>query len=100
MIANITSAIAESQQAAADLPTKIEVEAEAVCDDIAVEDNKICLHLPPPISKDVCIPLPFPVPSGTVARVCIEICYHIVPTGVCVIVTVLGKNIKFCFGWC
>jgi hypothetical protein len=96
-ITDITNAIVESQKGA-DAPTKIEV--EAACIDIVVKNNQICLHLPAPISKDVCIRIPTPIPDGTVARVCLNICYHVIPTGVCAIVTVLGKTFKFCWGWC
>ena len=70
------------------------------CIEVEVEDGKVCLNLPV-VDKQVCLPIPPFIPNGTVAKVCLKVCFIFIPTGVCVTVTALGKTIVHqCFGAC
>ena len=59
----------------------------------AVSDNKVCLKLPLGIGQ-VCIPVPFDIPDGSVVRACLSIRTKWgIPTGVCVKLYVAGEKI-------
>ncbi len=70
------------------------------CVSVSVRDGKVCLDLP--VVGSICLPIPIPVPSGTAAQACIDVCTHMgIPTGACVNVSVLGQKVaQQCFGWC
>ncbi len=71
-----------------------------VCVGVSINNQgEVCLNVP--IVGNVCIPIHTPFPPGTAAQACISTCDHIVPTGACVTVTVLGHQVaRQCFGWC
>lgn len=72
----------------------------STCVSVSVGPSGICLNLP--VVGNVCIPVSIPVPIGTVAQACIDVCTKFgIPTGACVTVTALGKQIaQECFGLC
>ncbi|AWK85774.1 hypothetical protein [Azospirillum thermophilum] len=62
--------------------------------------GQVCLSVP--VVGNVCIPVNTPLPSGTAASACINVCTKWgVPSGACVTVSALGQQIASqCFGWC
>lgn len=70
-----------------------ELSLKAQCISVTVENGQVCLSLPLGIGK-VCIPIPLPIPSGTAAEACLDICTTWgIPTGVKVTVSALGHVI-------
>ena len=72
----------------------------AQCISISVSNHRICLNLPLGLGR-VCIPIPFNIPNGTVAQVCLSICTIFgIPSGVCIRISVGGQTIvRKCFGF-
>jgi hypothetical protein len=80
--------------------TSSRLNLNAECIDVTVDNNQVCLNLPLDIGN-TCIPIPMSIPDGTIAQACLSVCYHFIPTGVCVEVTALGATVaKQCFGDC
>ncbi len=75
------------------------VSQSATCIGIRTANNRVCLRLP--VVGNVCLRLPIPVPSGTLAQGCISVCKTWgVPTGACLSVRVAGRQIaRKCFGF-
>ena len=70
-----------------------ELELRAACISIDSRNNKVCLKLPLGIGQ-VCIPVPFDIPDGSVVRACLSIRTKWgIPTGVCVKLYVAGEKI-------
>lgn len=64
------------------------------CVSVTVKNGQVCVNLPFPISKKVCLPVPSWIPNGTAAEACLQICTKWgVPCGVEVTVSVAGKQI-------
>jgi hypothetical protein len=76
----------------------------ATCVTVGTAGGRVCLRLP--VVGNVCLPLPIPVPSGTLARACVSVCTKgfgpfKAPTGACLAVSVAGRQIaRKCFGLC
>ena len=72
----------------------------AQCISVTVSNHRICLNLPFGLGRR-CIPIPFNIPNGTAAQVCLSICTIFgIPTGVCIRITVAGQVIvRKCFGF-
>ncbi len=76
----------------------------ATCVSIRTANNRVCLRLP--VVGNVCLPIPIPVPSGTLARGCVSVCtkrigFIKIPTGACLSVSVAGRQVaRKCFGLC
>lgn len=66
----------------------------AQCISVTVKNHQVCLNLPKPISKSICLPIPKFIPDGAKLEACIGICYiWKVPTGVKVTISFNGKII-------
>jgi hypothetical protein len=74
--------------------------AADVCASVIIRNGQVCVDLP--VVGTQCIPITLPIPSGTAASACIDVCKKWgIPTGACVTVTALGQQIvKKCFGLC
>lgn len=70
------------------------------CISVTVDNGQVCLNLP--IVGSVCLPIPLPVPSGTAAQACLDVCTTWgIPTGVKVTISVLGQVVvQKTFGKC
>ena len=70
------------------------------CVSVTVNNGQVCLNVP--IFGSVCIPIPLPLPSGTAAQACIDVCTKFgIPCGVKVTVSVLGQVVASkSFGCC
>ena len=65
----------------------------AGCISVTVNNNKVCVKLPLGLGE-VCLPIPFTIPNGTVAEACIRVCTTWgIPTGVKLTVSVAGHVI-------
>ena len=81
-------------QPLANLAESGEMFLAAQCISVTVKNNQVCLNLPKPISKSVCLPVPKFIPNGQKIEACIGICYTWkIPTGVKVTLTFNGKLI-------
>jgi hypothetical protein len=90
--------LAANTEISAAAASRLSLNAE--CISVVVDNNQICLELPFNIGN-TCIPIPISISNGTPAQACLNVCYHFIPTGVCVEVTVLGATVaKQCFGDC
>ncbi|UAB87723.1 hypothetical protein I5192_10775 [Ruegeria sp. SCSIO 43209] len=72
-----------------------------VCISVTVEDGKVCLKIPI-VDIEECFKVPGWIPDGTVVKACLKICFiGPVPSGVCVLVTALDKEVfRRCYGAC
>lgn len=87
------AAIAQ-RQPVADLADSGEMFVAAECISVTIANKQICLKIPQPVNKNICLPVPGWIPNGTAAEACIGICTKFgVPTGVKVTVSVAGKVI-------
>lgn len=70
------------------------------CVSVTINNGQVCLNVP--IFGSVCIPIPLPIPSGTAAQACIDVCTKFgFPCGVKVTVSVLGQVVASkSFGCC
>ncbi|MBP93033.1 MAG: hypothetical protein CMC55_02815 [Flavobacteriaceae bacterium] len=84
-----------------DLSRGGDLQVQAQCISVKVEDNKICLNLPFGFGKH-CLHIPISIPNGTAANACLSICTTWgIPTGIKVAVTVAGVTvISQTFGKC
>ncbi len=93
------SVAARAKGNAIDLSGPGHLRVTAECITVSIENGQVCIDLP--IVGKKCIPIPLPFPSGTSAQACIDLCYHVVPTGVTVYVSVNGQVVaQQSFGWC
>lgn len=71
----------------------------AHCISVTVENNRVCLNLPRPISKKICVPVPRFIPNGQKVKACIGVCFKgPFPTGVKATVAYNG-NVFFRQSW-
>lgn len=69
------------------------------CASVSVQNGQVCVNIP--ILGTKCIPIPLPLPSGTAAQACVSTCGSWIPTGACITVTALGKQVAHeCIGSC
>jgi hypothetical protein len=76
------------------------VSPNGACLSVAIRNGRACLDIP--IIGDICIPVPDFIPSGTVAKACVDVCTKWgIPCGAKVTVTALGQQIaREGFGCC
>jgi len=62
--------------------------------------GQVCVDIP--VLGQKCIPLHTPLPSGTAASACVDICKTWgIPSGACITVTALGQQVAHeCIGKC
>ena len=83
-----------ARQPLANLAESGEMFLAAQCISVTVKNSQVCLNLPKPISKSICLPIPKWIPNGAKLEACIGICYTWkIPTGVKVTVFFNGKVI-------
>jgi hypothetical protein len=81
-------------QPLANLAESGEMFLAAQCISVTVNNHQVCLNLPKPISKSICLPIPKFIPNGAKLEACIGICYiWKIPSGVKVTVSFNGKVI-------
>ena len=79
-----------------------EAELRDACIEVATSNNQVCLNLPLGIGN-VCLPVPFDLPDGSLVRACLSIRYRKIafikiPTGVCIEIYFAGERIvRQCF---
>ena len=75
------------------------VSQSASCVSLRIVNRRVCLRLP--VVGNVCLPIPIPVPSGTLAQGCASVCKTWgIPTGACLSVRIGGRQIaRKCFGF-
>jgi hypothetical protein len=71
-----------------------ELELRASCFEIRSTNRRVCLRLPLGLGN-VCIPLPFDLPDGSLVRACVSIrtVWPGIPTGVCVRISLAGEQL-------
>src|SRR3954469_1300706 len=85
---------AAGDQSLANLAESGEMFLAAQCISVTVKNHQVCLNLPKPISKSICLPIPKFIPDGAKLEACIGICYiWKIPSGVKVTVSFNGKVI-------
>jgi hypothetical protein len=85
---------ASGGQPLANLAQSPEMFLAAECISVTTKNHQVCLNLPKPISKSICLPVPKFIPDGAKLEACIGICYiWKIPSGVKVTVSFNGKVI-------
>ncbi|MDB5591511.1 hypothetical protein [Enterovirga sp.] len=86
----------QAQVQSTDRPSTLDdgnLKVAAQCISVTVQNGQVCLNLPLGLGS-VCLPIPIPVPNGTAAQACLDICTKFgFPCGVEVTVSVAGQRV-------